>query len=100
MPDAESHGEEQEQNTGRLAYLAELQCFMCGSLAGSIEADRKPLPPYGIWHPAGGGPAQRVAYRRQLRCGRWGGSLFPEAVAALVPPAHDVCSPRGAPRRA
>ena len=78
MRDAESHGEEQEQNTGRLAYLAELQCFMCGSLAGSIEADRKPLPPYGIWHPAGGGPTQRVADWRQLRCGRCGGALFAE----------------------
>jgi len=61
------HGEEQEQNTGRLAYLAELQCFMCGSMAGSIETDRKPLPPYGIWHPAGGGPAQRVADRPGFR---------------------------------
>jgi hypothetical protein len=99
MRDAESHGEEQEQNTGRLAYLAELQCFMCGSLAGSIEADRKPLPPYGIWHPAGGGPAQRIADWRQQRCGRCGGALFAESVEAVV--RHDDAegSRREAPRR-
>ena len=40
MTDAEPQGG--EHNPGRLAYLAELQCFMCGSLAGSIETDRKP----------------------------------------------------------
>src|SRR5258708_32853103 len=92
-------GEEQEQNSGRLASLAELQCFMCGSLAGSIEADRKPLPPYGIWHPAAGGPTQRVADWRQLRCGRCGGALFAESVEAVV--RHDDAegSRREAPPR-
>jgi hypothetical protein len=93
------HDEEQEQNTGRLAYLAELQCFMCGSLAGSIEADRKPLPPYGIWHPSGGGPAQRVADWRQLRCGRCGGALFAESVEAVVRHDDTTDPRREAPRR-
>ena len=97
MTDAELHGG--EPNPGRLAYLAELQCFMCGSLAGSIESDRKPLPPYGIWHPAAGGPAQRVADWRQLRCGRCGGALFTESVEAVVRHDDTAGSGREVPRR-
>jgi len=86
MNQRESPGEqhEPEQSPGRLAYLAELQCFMCGSLAGSIETDRQPLPPYGLWHPAGGGEPRQVADWRQLRCGRCGGALFTESVEAVV----------------
>jgi len=82
---AESGGA--EQGSSRTAYLAELQCFLCGSSAGSIETDRKPLPPHGIWHPSGGGPAQRVSDWRQLRCGRCGGALFAESIDAI--PRHD-----------
>ena len=68
MTHAEWQGE--GQTGGRTAYLAELQCFLCGSLAGSIESDRKPLPPYGVWHPVDGGRPQRVADWRALRCPR------------------------------
>jgi hypothetical protein len=75
---------DEHQAPGRTAYLAELQCFLCGSLAGAIEIDRKPLPSHGVWHPAGGGPLQRVADWRQLRCGRCGGALFAESVEAVV----------------
>jgi hypothetical protein len=97
MRDAESRGE--EQNPGRTAYLAELQCFLCGSMAGSIESDRKPLPSYGVWHPVGGGRPQRVADWRQLRCSRCGGALFAETIEAVV--RHDESDElrREAPRR-
>ena len=37
MRDPESGGP--AQSTGHTAYLAELQCFLCGSSAGSIEPD-------------------------------------------------------------
>jgi hypothetical protein len=77
------------ESVGRTAYLAELQCFLCGSLAGSIEIDRKPLPPYGIWHPAGGEAPQPVADWRQLRCGRCGGALFAESIEAILKPDPD-----------
>ena len=93
MRDAESEG------NGRTAYLAELQCFLCGSLAGSIETDRKPLPPYGVWHPAGGGRAQRVADWRQLRCGRCGGALFAESIEAILKHDTDDELRREVPRR-
>lgn len=93
---ADERGE--EQTPGRTAYLAELQCLMCGNTAGAIESDRKPLPPYGIWHPAAGGPRQRVADWRQLRCPRCGGALFAESLEAVV--RHDAEElRREAPRR-
>jgi hypothetical protein len=81
MTHAESQDE--DQVPGRTAYLAELQCFLCGSLAGSIESDHKPLPPYGVWHPAGGGRPRRIADWRALRCPRCGGALYAESVEAV-----------------
>jgi hypothetical protein len=96
MRNADSRGE--DQTPGRTAYLAELQCFLCGSLAGSIETDRKPLPPYGIWHPAGGA-AQRVADWRQLRCSRCGGALYAESIDAVVRHTDDDELRKEAPRR-
>jgi hypothetical protein len=81
------------------AYIAELQCFLCGTLAGSFMSDRKPLPPYGIWQSASGGPRQRMADWRQLRCQRCGGALYAESIDAV--PTHDDSDElrREAPRR-
>jgi hypothetical protein len=72
---------------------------MCGSLAGVIESDRKPLPPQGIWHPAAGGPAHRIADWRQVRCGRCGGALFAESVEAVIRHDDEDELQRQAPRR-
>lgn len=104
MSNAEMPGD--DPGAGRVAYVAELQCFLCGSTAGTIETDRKPLPPYGVWHPAGGGAGagaggerQRVADWRQLRCPRCGGALFAESVDAVI--RHDAADElrREMPRR-
>ena len=82
----------------RTAYIAELQCFLCGSSAGSIETNRKPLPPYGIWHPTGG-PATRVADWHQLRCNRCGGALFAESIDVVARPDDSDELRREVPRR-
>ena len=97
MTQAESRGE--DQTPERTAFLAELQCFLCGSLAGSIESDRKPLPANGVWHPAEGGGPVEVADWRQMRCNRCGGALFAESVDAVV--RHDESEElrREVPRR-
>ena len=97
MRNADSRGE--NQNQGRTAYLAELQCFLCGSLAGSIESDRKPLPPSGIYHPADGSRASRVADWRSLRCNRCGGALYTENVEAVVRHEETDETRREIPRR-
>jgi hypothetical protein len=97
MRDPESGG--QPESTGRTVYLAELQCFLCGSLAGSIESDRKPLPPYGIWHPVAGGPVYKVADWRALRCNRCGGALYTESVEAVIRYDTEDELRREAPRR-
>ncbi|MBV9325809.1 MAG: hypothetical protein JO352_18720 [Chloroflexi bacterium] len=83
--------------TGRTVYLGELQCFLCGHLVGSLEVDRKPLPPFGIWHPADGTPPSRIADWRSLRCNRCGGALYIESIEALVRDDDELH--REAPRR-
>jgi hypothetical protein len=88
-----------QDNAARTTYLAELQCFLCGSLAGSLESDRKPLPPSGVWHPSGGGKARRVADWRQLRCSRCGGALFAENIETVSRRDEDEELRREAPRR-
>jgi len=86
-----------EPTDGRTVYLAELQCFLCGNLAGAIEVDRKPMPSFGIWHSANGSAPLRMADWRSLRCARCGGALYVESIEALV--RHDNEAQRPAPRR-
>ena len=83
----------------RTAYVAELQCFLCGNYAGAFETDRKPLPPYGIWRPAVSGEPQRIADWRQLHCSRCGGGLFAESVDTVSVPNEGDALRREAPRR-
>jgi hypothetical protein len=99
MRHGESGGTDIGAGRTATAYLAELQCFLCGSLAGSIETDRKPLPPYGIWHPAGGARPTRVADWRQLRCNRCGGALFAESIDTIAKSDTDDELRREVPRR-
>ena len=74
----------EDRTSDRSVYMAELQCFLCGSLAGTFESDRKPLPPSGIWHPVDSGRAQLVGDWRQLRCRRCGGALYAESVEVMI----------------
>ena len=85
-------------NAEHTTWVAELQCFLCGSFAGTIESNRKPLPPSGVWRPVAG-PPQRVADWRALRCPRCGGALYAESVEAVVRNPAEEDLRREAPRR-
>jgi hypothetical protein len=93
-PDTSGH-----RGTTRTRYVAELQCFLCGTAAGLFECDRKPLPSYGIWRPADGSAPQRVADWRQVRCSRCGGALYAESIDAVAEPDADDELRREVPRR-
>lgn len=84
--------------TARTTYVAELQCFLCGTPAGAFESDRKPLPAHGVWRPSSGA-ARRVADWRQLRCARCGGALYAESIEAVVHADEAEDLQREVPRR-
>ena len=88
-----------EDGTDRTVYMAELQCFLCGTFAGTFESDRKPLPPSGMWHPVGRGRALRIGDWRQLRCGRCGGALYAETVEVMIKRDEEDELRREVPRR-
>jgi hypothetical protein len=88
-----------EETPEQTTYRAELQCFLCGSLAGTIESDRTPLPAHGVWHPAGGDAPGAVADWRQMRCTRCAGALFAESVDAVVRHDESEALHREVPRR-
>lgn len=89
----------EDGTSGRTVYMAELQCFLCGTFAGTFESDRKPLPPRGTWHPVDGGRTQQVGDWRQLRCNRCGGALYAESVEVMIRREEEDELRREVPRR-
>lgn len=64
----------------RTFFVADLKCYMCGSVAGSIESEQS-LTGASLGNgvrlrPAGRDEAVQVASWRHLRCDRCGGPLF------------------------
>jgi hypothetical protein len=65
----------------RTFYVADLKCYMCGSVAGSIESERPltaaPAPGKLVsLRLTGRNEPLQIANWRQLRCDRCGGPLF------------------------
>jgi hypothetical protein len=90
--------QEHERSPGWTVFVAEMQCFLCGTLAGAVESDRRPLPAVSTWQPADGGPRRLVEWR-QLRCTRCGGALLAESIEAVVRHTAPEEQPHDAPRR-
>lgn len=64
----------------RTFFVADLKCYMCGSVAGSVESEQS-LTGIGqasqvMLRQAGREEAVQVANWRRLRCDRCGGPLF------------------------
>jgi hypothetical protein len=65
----------------RTFLVADLKCYMCGSVAGSIESEQTPnsVAPLGspvFFRQTGRDQAVPIANWRRLRCDRCGGPLF------------------------
>jgi hypothetical protein len=65
----------------RTFFVADLKCYMCGSVIGSIESEQSLTGIAGTGNPvlmryAGRDEAIQVANWRRLRCDRCGGPLF------------------------
>jgi hypothetical protein len=65
----------------RTFFVADLKCYMCGSVAGSIESEQSftaapHMPRPVLLRVAGRDTPQQVTNWRHLRCDRCGGPLF------------------------
>ncbi len=86
MPDRTPYLTPPAPATGGLktVYVADLQCFLCGAIAGVIESDRIPLPASVTWRALGQEQGTPVSDWRRLRCSRCGGALYAEEVESVV----------------
>ena len=71
---------EQSKPQRRTFFVADLKCYMCGSVAGSIESEQSltgaALSSPVLLRPAGREEAVQIANWRRMRCDRCGGPLF------------------------
>jgi hypothetical protein len=62
----------------RTYFVADVKCYLCGSVNGTIEGTSQPFPRTVVFRRLGApadGPAEVVEWRR-LRCARCGGPTF------------------------
>jgi len=58
-------------------FVADLKCYLCGSVAGSIESEQSPTSQRTVMlRQPGAATAVRVQDWRQMRCVRCGGPLY------------------------
>jgi hypothetical protein len=65
----------------RTFFVADLKCYMCGSVSGSIESEQsltgaRPTASPVLLRQTGRDQATQIANWRRLRCDRCGGPLF------------------------
>ncbi len=60
----------------RTLVVADVKCYLCGTISGRIESDRQPLPRSVTFHKAGEEKALPVLDWRRLRCVRCGGPIY------------------------
>lgn len=60
----------------RTYLVADVKCYLCGSISGAIESDRQPMPRSVLFRPAGATQSLPVLDWRQLRCERCHGPVF------------------------
>ena len=69
-------------------FVADLKCYMCGGLCGSIESDHPLAGPAGVRPVVLRRPGQAEAIQvmdwRRLRCTRCGGPLFADETEVIT----------------
>ncbi len=68
----------------RTVVVADVKCYMCGSVSGSIESDRQPVPRSVLYRRVGQQNAVPVLDRHQLRCERCRGPVFLDEVEVVT----------------
>src|SRR4051794_35848008 len=88
----------------RTFFIADLKCYMCGSVSGSIESEQSLTEAAPVTHPVlfrqpGRDQAFRIMNWQRMRCDRCGGPLFldePDIVTVGLTPTTGSTSARGA----
>ena len=60
----------------RTILVADVKCYLCGDVSGTVESDRQPMPRSVMYRKAGEEKAAPVVDWRRLRCERCQGPIF------------------------
>lgn len=60
----------------RTVLIADVKCYLCGAISGSIESERQPVPRNVTFRKVGEQTALPVLDWRRLRCERCGGPIY------------------------
>ena len=60
----------------RTLVVADVKCYLCGTITGTVESDRKPLPTSVLFRKAGAEVAVPILDWRSLRCARCAGPIY------------------------
>ncbi len=70
--------------TVRTVVVGDVKCYLCGSVSGTVESDRQPVPRSVLFRKAGQQTAVPVLDRHQLRCDRCNGPVFLDEVEVVT----------------
>ncbi len=62
--------------TIRTLVVADVKCYLCGTVSGAVESDRQPVPRTVLYRKAGEQRAVPVLDWHRLRCERCNGPIF------------------------
>jgi hypothetical protein len=73
---AETMTTETSKPSFRTYLVADVKCYLCGSVSGVVESDRQPMPRGVMYRKAGEDQAAPIVDWRRLRCERCQGPIY------------------------